>query len=336
MQRCLGAMMADAQAAFGAVIHDRVAGGGIYPGYLDYLRAGHAQSRKPAFLVANRQGTGADPAVIAATREGFPVIDGLRSFLVGAKCLLAYRDYLRCPPMQPPGTPPGARERWRARLAAGGVLDELEAGALLADFGLPMNPSERATSEQAACAAARRFGGPVVLKSLAPGLHHRSDVGGVVLDLRDERAVAAAYADLSRRLGPQVLVAPMVPSGGVEMLLGLVRDEQLGPLVVLGFGGIHAETLRDVRCLLPPFDAAAARAALDRLRLRPLLDGPRGGGPLDVESFCRAAARFSALAAELGDEIEEIDINPIIVHATGCTGVDALLRPRAAARRKTG
>jgi acyl-CoA synthetase (NDP forming) len=337
MQSCMATLMSDPQAAFGAVIHDRVAGGGIYAGYVDYLRAGNEASGKPAFLVSNRQGTGADPAVIEVTRAGFPVIDGVRPFLKGAKCMLDHRDHLRRPEMRPPQAPAGARERWLGRLADGRVLDEVEASALLADFGLPMNACERVTSAAAACAAARRLGMPVVLKSVAPGVHHRSDVGGVLLDLDDECGVTAAYEELSRRLGSQVLVAPMLAQRGVEMLLGLVHDEQLGPLVVLGFGGIHAEVLRDVRCVLPPFDGTAARRIVDGLWLRPLLDQRRGGAPVDVDAYCTAAARLSALAVALGEEIEEIDINPIIVHPQGCTGVDALLRLRAAtARRKTG
>jgi acyl-CoA synthetase (NDP forming) len=338
MQACMAALMSDPQAALGAVIHDRVApAGGIYKGYVEYLRAGHEASGKPAFLVSNRQGTGADPAVVDVTRAGFPVIDGLRSFLRGARCMLDYRDHLRRPLMRPPQAPAGARERWLGRLADGRVLDEVEASALLADFGLPMNACERVTSAAAACASARRFGLPVVLKSVAPGVHHRSDVGGVVLDLRDERAVSAAYEDLSRRLGPQALVAPMLVDGGVEMLLGVVHDEQLGPLVVIGFGGIHAELLRDVRCALPPFDAPAARRIVDGLRLRPLLEGQRGGAPVDIDAYCTAAARLSALAVAIGDGIEEIDVNPIIVHPQGCTGVDALVRPGATTvRRKTG
>jgi hypothetical protein len=120
------------------------------------------------------------------------------------------------------------------------------------------------------------------------------------------------------------------------MLLGLVHDEQLGPLVVMGFGGIHAELLRDVRCALPPFDAAAARRIVDGLRLRPLLDGRRGSAAVDIDAYCTAAAQLSALAVAIGDAIEEIDVNPIIVHPQGCMGVDALVRPRATARRKTG
>jgi acetate---CoA ligase (ADP-forming) len=335
MQSCFAALMSDPQAAFGAVIHDRVAGGGIYAGYAEYLRAGHAASGKPAFLVANRQGTGADPAVVALTRAGFPVVDGLRSFLQGARCLLAHRDYRRRPALDAPAAPAGARERWRARLSTGAMFDEIEASALLADFAIPMNACERVASASAACAAARRLGLPVVLKSIAPGVYHRSEVGGVVLDLRDEQAVARAYETLSRQLGPQVLVAPMLAPDGVEMLLGLVQDAEFGPLVVVGFGGIYAEVLHDVRCVLPPFDAATVRREVDRLRLRKLLERPRGGAAVDLDAYCVAASHFSALAVALGEDLEEIDINPMIVHPRGCTGVDALLRPRAAKVRRT-
>ncbi len=93
MQNCFAALMGDPQAALGAVVHDRIAGGGIYAGYIDYLRAGHRASGKPAVLVANRQGTGADPLVVAATREGFPVLDGLESFLRGVRHLFDHRDF---------------------------------------------------------------------------------------------------------------------------------------------------------------------------------------------------------------------------------------------------
>jgi hypothetical protein len=117
MQACMATLMSDPQAAFGAVIHDRVApGGGIFAGYVDYLRAGHAASGKPAFLVSNRQGTGVDSAVISVTREGFPVIDGLRSFLTGAKRMLDYRDHLRRARDERTG-----RARGRARALARGV-----------------------------------------------------------------------------------------------------------------------------------------------------------------------------------------------------------------------
>jgi hypothetical protein len=174
-----------------------------------------------------------------------------------------------------------------------------------------------------------------------PGHAHKSDQGGVHLDLCDGDAVASAYEDLSRRLGPRVLVAPMAPAG-VEMMLGMVRDEQFGPLVVMGFGGIAVEALDDTVCALPPFDAAEARRLIDRLRNRPLLDLARGGKPADVQAFAELAARFSALVAGLvtgpvtglGGAVEEIDLNPVIVHADGCLVVDALV-VRAAGKAST-
>ena len=109
------------------------------------------------------------------------------------------------------------------------------------------------------------------------------------------------------------------------MVLGLVRDEQFGPLVMLGFGGVNVETIRDVAYALPPFNQATARRLLDTLQLRPLLDGLRDRPAVDVEAFCLAAERFSIMAAALGNEISEIDVNPIIVHPGGCIAVDALV-----------
>ncbi len=325
MQQCFSALMCDSGAAFGAVIHDRVAGGGIHQGYLDYLRAGHEASGKPAFLVANRQGTGADAQVIAATREGFPVLDGVSSFLRGAKCLLDYRDHVargRGPLFQPPET---ALATWRARLAGGAKLDENDAMKLLQDFQLPANPSRIVESESQARAAARELGYPVVIKTAMRAVDHKSDRDGVRLNIEGEADLTAAYHDLANRIGPRALVAPMISTQGVEMLLGMVHDAQFGPVVLLGFGGLHVEALADVVYALPPFDVAEARRLVDRLKLGAVLRSPRHKRPLAVDEFCRTAARFSAVAASLGDRVSEMDLNPVIVHADGCVIVDALV-----------
>jgi hypothetical protein len=116
---------------------------------------------------------------------------------------------------------------------------------------------------------------------------------------------------------------------GVEMFLGVRRDPQFGPVVLLGFGGIHAETLQDVAYALPPFDAAHAARCMDRLRLRPLLDGLRGAPACDIDAFTQAAAGFSLLVDALRDDIAELDVNPLIVSENGCVAVDALLVPLA-------
>jgi acyl-CoA synthetase (NDP forming) len=329
MQQCFAALMADPHAAFGAVIHDRVAGGGIQDSYLDYLRAGHRASGKPAVLVANHQGTGADPQIVAATREGFPVLDGVASFLRGVRALFDYRDHQASARGAPPIAPAAAVTSWRRRLQDGYPLDEHEALGMLADFGLPANAGCIVESEAAALAAAHELGYPVALKTAVSGIDHKSDRDGVRLDMADDASLAAAWRDLSARIGPRTLVAPMVPAPGVELLLGMILDPQFGPVVLIGAGGVHVEAHADAVYALPPFDAAEARRLLGRLRIAPLLASRRHRRPLAIDAFCAAAARFSALAAGLGELFAEIDLNPVIVHADGCTIVDALIISQA-------
>src|SRR5690606_7270089 len=184
-------------------------------------------------------------------------------------------------------------------------------------------------SEAEAAAAGAALGYPVALKSAAPGLLHKTEHGGVRLILADEAELMEAWQNLSARLGPRAVVARMAGQG-VEMLLGARRDPQFGPVVLLGFGGVHAEVLKDVAFLLPPFDNAEARRRMDRLKLRPLLDGARGQPACDVAAFAEQAALFSAVVHALREDIEEIDMNPVIVGASGCVAVDALVVGRRA------
>jgi acyl-CoA synthetase (NDP forming) len=325
MEDCLAALMSDPQAALGAVVQDRAPLSGLYPAYFDYMRRGHEASGKPVFLVSNHQGSGGDPAAIALTREGFPVVDGLRPFLAGVRCLLDHRDFRARPDQAPPAVEAETIDRWKRQLAAGGILDEYDSGRLLADFGVPVNPARIAQSESEALQAADALGYPVAMKTAEPGIVHKTDRGGVVLNIDRPRALQAAYSDLARRLGGRVMISPMIAARGQEMVLGMVRDEQFGPLVMLGFGGINVEIIQDVACALPPFGEEAARRLLNRLELRPLLDELRDRPALDVDAFCRAASRFSVLAASLGHVIREIDVNPVLVHAHGCVAVDALV-----------
>jgi len=336
MEKCFASLMADDQAALGAVVHDRAPDGAIYHDYIGYLHAGHASSGKPVFLVSNHQGTGADPLVQSSTRAGFPVLDGLRSFLVGTRCLLAWRDFQKqwgthdpCAALEGELTKlaPAAR-RWKSRLKTVLALDEYESGQLLSDFGIPVNPARLADDAGSVVLAATGLGYPVVLKTAQPGVLHKTDQRGVYLNLRDESELSAAYEDLSARLGPRVLLSRMVTGLGTEMMLGIVSDPQFGPLVLLGFGGIHAETLRDVACALPPFDRAMARRLVDSLKHRHLLDGARGLPAGDIEAFCAAAARMSLLAWTLADVIGEIDVNPLLVQSEGCVALDALVTGR--------
>ena len=335
MQKCFAALMCDPGAAVGAVIHDRAAGGGIHRDYLDYLRAGHRASGKPAVLVANRQGTGADPAVVSATREGYPVLDGVPAFLRGVRRLLDYRDFLKRDRAVASQLPVQALAGWRTRLGDGTALDEDEAMNLLRDAGLPANPGRIAENEADARAAAREFGFPLALKTALRGIDHKSDHDGVRLNIGDEAALIDDYRDLANRIGPRVRVAPMITAQGVEMLLGMIRDGQFGPVVVLGSGGMHVEALADVVYALPPFDAAEARRLVERLGLAALLGSRRHRRALAIDAFCETVARFSSLVAGFGDLLGEIDLNPVILHADGCIIVDALVVPRPVHNRRS-
>ncbi len=181
-----------------------------------------------------------------------------------------------------------------------------------------------AGDEHSVISAAGDCGYPVVLKTAKPGLLHKSDQGGVIVGVADEESLCQMYALMRGRLGDEVLVAPVVDAG-VEMILGLKRDPQFGPVVLLGFGGVLAETIADVQFALPPFDVGHARRCLDRMKLRPLLDGVRGSRAVDIDAFCELAAKFSVLADALGDVLSEVDINPVIVSESAAVAVDALV-----------
>ena len=327
MTRSLSLLMRDPGAALGADIHDRAPDGKIYSNYLAYMQRAHAESGKPVALVAARQGTGFDEAVVTSTHAGFPVLDGIPAFLKGVNALFTYRDFVLREQSDSVELDPEVIAKWRLRLQSGGSLGEIDALHLFREFELPATKSMPAGDEDELLSATEHTGFPLALKTAASGIAHKSDRGGVVLDICDEADLRAAYQKMSSRLGGDVVVAPMAAEG-VEMYLGATRDPQFGPVVVLGFGGIFVETLRDVVFALPPFDAAHAKRCVDRLHLRPLLDGVRGQPPADIDAFCTIAAIFSATVDAFGDELEEVDLNPVIVHAEGCTVVDALLVTR--------
>ena len=326
MESCFVALMQDPGVAIGAVVHDRGPGGGIYASYLQYLRGAHAATGKPVCLVANCAGSGSDPQVVAATRAGFPVLDGLREFQVGARSLMAYRDFLAREEDPPPAAAaPDIVHYWREQLRGGGDLDEARAGQLLRDFGIAIvaGTSFDGPAVPPGVLHTARF--PVVLKTAQAGIAHKSDVGGVVLNLADAESLERACVEMSARLGPSLMIAPMVTGAGVEMILGIARDSQFGPTVVLGLGGVYAELLRDTAVLLPPFGPAAARRALRGLKMYGLLGAVRGRPALAVEAFCQMASRLSVLAIELADCIAEVDINPVRLMSDECIGLDALL-----------
>jgi acyl-CoA synthetase (NDP forming) len=212
------------------------------------------------------------------------------------------------PPLPAAASPIRADDYWTAR-------------NWLRDAGLPVAPA-RLLPPGTGPDAAAGFRSPLVAKALGP--RHKSDMGGVILGIADDNALANALADLTARLDPPgIVVEEMAPVGeGVELIVGARRDRAFGPIVLVGFGGIYAEILRDVSAALAPVDAGTAAALLASLRGAALLAGARGRPPLDVAAVARFVAAFSALFAA-HPEIAEAEVNPLLVLPDRVVALDA-------------
>jgi acyl-CoA synthetase (NDP forming) len=297
-------------------------------GYIAMARETFPGTAKPFAMLSNfSSGIDRSDAKLL-DGDGIPVLEGTLTGLSAFKHLFEYRDFRAREPIT--GVSPVSdevRDRWIARLSSGEPFDELEGLALLADYGIPVIESVRAETLEDAIAAAERLGFPVAVKTGASGVQHKSDVGGVRLGVDDSPSLEDAYGDLDRELGPQVTVSKMAPPG-VEIALGVVRDPQFGPLVLVGAGGVLVEVLRDRRLALPPLNLERTRRLVDRLEIRPLLDGVRGQPAADVQALTRSIVSLSWLAYDLGDHLGALDANPVICGPDGCVAVDALVIPR--------
>lgn len=213
---------------------------------------------------------------------------------------------------------------------ATGTWVEHQAAGFLARHGIPVVPSLPAADEDAAVFAADRFGYPVVLKAVADGLGHKSDIGGVRLGLADDEAVRTAFREITALLaergatGAGTLVQPQ-RSGGVELLVGVVRDPTWGLVLAVGLGGVWVEVLRDTVQLLVPVDAAEVRSVLAELRGAPLLQGVRGGQAADLDAVADVVTRIAGLAASLDEQLDSLEVNPLLVRGSDVEVLDALI-----------
>ncbi len=221
-----------------------------------------------------------------------------------------------------------------ARLKAAGrsQLGMVDLAPLLDSYRIPCAAPRPAATAAEAAAVAEGMGFPVALKVRSTDITHKTEVGGVRLGLRSADEVATATAEMLARVKAArpaatiegVLVQPMV-EGGKELLLGMVRDSQFGPTVMVGFGGIYVEVLKDTAMRLCPVQVSEARAMLDELRMAPLLHGVRGEAPVDMRALSEAICRFAQLGVDL-PELAEIEVNPLVAGPAGVIAVDARAR----------
>jgi acetyltransferase len=211
------------------------------------------------------------------------------------------------------------------------LLTEPESKRVLAAYGIPVVPTEVVLDAAEAASSAVRIGFPVAVKVLSRAITHKSDIGGVALDLESEQAVLDAVrtmSDKARTLAPNAsidgfVVQPMVRRPhAVELILGAAEDPVFGPILMVGHGGVAAEVIDDKALALPPLDLVLADDALSRTRVDRLLRGYRDRPPAARQAVCEVLVRVSRLIADI-DEIAELDINPLLVDAEGAIALDA-------------
>jgi len=234
---------------------------------------------------------------------------------------------------EPPALPPNA-----PKVQPGVQVNEFDAKKMLAAAGVPVVDERIEQSADAAASAAMEIGFPVVMKIVSPDIQHKSEIGGVLLNIGSEAEAAAGFDTLmerGRKAAPAarlegVLIAPMV-QGGVETIIGVQRDPVFGPVVMFGLGGIFVEVLKDVTFRTAPFGLDVAHEMIRSVRGYPMLEGVRGAPPSDVDALAAALAQVSAFAAANADTLESIDLNPVLVRpkGEGCVAVDALIVARS-------
>lgn len=216
---------------------------------------------------------------------------------------------------------------------------EAQAKTLLAAAGVAAAPERVAPDEDAAVAAAGALGFPVVLKIVSPDIVHKTEIGGVILDVADAAAVRDGHATLMARARAHapaarvegVLVARQL-SGGIECIAGILRDPVFGPVAMFGLGGIHVEVMRDVVFHRCPFDVDTARRLILSIRAAPVLTGARGRPPADVDALATLLARLWTFAAAAGPRLAAIDLNPVMVlpAGQGAWALDAVIEVSSA------
>lgn len=325
----------------GAVVQDA----GCDALILQSANAFHMPRLRDVFLAALQQVRTAHPGRLMllccrAPREvaqqlnamGYPTVEGIDAACATLAALVK-AGALQAGVAPPAATAPTAPVQ---PLPAEAFANEATAKAVLADAGLPVLREATATTWPEALAAAQAIGFPLVLKIVSPDIAHKTEVGGVVVGVRDVAQLRHDYdamlAGVAQR-APQaritgVLVAQMA-QGGTELILGTTTDPVFGPMVMVGLGGIYAEVFKDVALQTAPVTEAQATAMLRSLKTFALLDGARGRPHADVASAARAVAALSRFAVAHAGTVAQIDINPLVVldEGKGAHALDALLVP---------
>jgi acyl-CoA synthetase (NDP forming) len=287
-----------------------------------FVRAAKQTGTKGA-VMATFADTVSEPVAERLMADGVAMLAGIDTGVAAVKAAVDIGAAWKRPPSAPLLADPGRGPRGATK-----VLDEAESKALLAQAGVPVPTFRVVHSAEEAVAAAEELGFPVVIKAL--GVAHKTDVGGVRLNLRSADEAKAAVSMMSG-LSESYLVERMVEGAVAEIIVGVARDEQFGPYLVVGGGGILVELMKDSASLLPPVTREQALRAVGELKCAPLLTGFRGCAPADLNAAADVILAVAGMVEKDPSSIVELDINPLLVLAEGqgAIAADALIRLNA-------
>ena len=209
------------------------------------------------------------------------------------------------------------------------LLTEIESKQVLEEAGVPVSPARLATSKEDAVKAADALGYPIVLKIVSPEITHKSDVGGVALNLASADEVAAAFERVVASAKQHVpgatidgVAVQRMEKQGIEVIIGMTRDPQFGPVLMFGLGGVMVEILKDVAFRVVPINERDARQMINEIKGKPLLDGYRGSEPADIGKLQELLLKVSSFV-EQHPEVAELDLNPVFAYKDSAKAVDA-------------
>jgi acyl-CoA synthetase (NDP forming) len=315
----MAVMMSDDNAAIGVFSQDVRDGYFLTEGCMEAVGIARRTTRKPLAFMTNFGGTRRARSTATLDGMGIPLLSGTREGLHALKNFLGFRDFRLGvdDDLEPrPDVDPGS--------AAGKVLQERDALALLAAAGVPTVPCHAVNGVGELERVAVDLDFPVALKTAAPGIFHKTEAGGVVLGIADAASLRTAYAALSARLGERALIQPMIAPDR-ELILGMKTDDAFGPLVIVGAGGVLAEYLDDRFVMLPDAQEAEIVRKLKRLRIHRVLEGVRGAKPVNFDALIAAIHAFSRFCGTAAGVVSEIDVNPLHVSPGEVLALDALI-----------
>ncbi len=304
---------------------------------VQHIVTGLRSASHPAFLLDFVSNDVAKHAREAAEQNQWPLLPGgVDRGLQALGKAMWWSERFRRAQAQQASAPQEALPAPSMSGAAVGIWSESQVRPLLEEYGIPVVPARLVTRADQAVEAAREVGYPVALKVASPDIVHKSDIGGVRLNLQNEREVREAFQQIIQAAGSTnpaarlegVLVSPM-RSGGVELLVGIVRDPAWGQVMAVGLGGVWVEILKDTSLRVLPISREEIRTMLDELQGKALLRGARGSMPADLDRLVEVIYRASRLAQALGGTLESLEINPLRVAGSEIEALDALITWRS-------